>query len=206
MVFAAWDQFFHGRINSDDCRFIGWLRIAFAFLFVADRLVLSLDLDKLLSPTDGLVPYWLGRQSYEIHDNMWTVFQLAPESDVLLWVVHLIGICQGVLLMLGIAPRFQLIGVYVNLISFQHHNQVIWDGEDMMFKAFCMNLLLMPLHRRTIYDFFGLRGDDKPDDSWPMWPIRLFQIEMSFIYIGASLGKIIGEFALVYRLKLCLFR
>lgn len=201
--FDAWDSFFHKRLGTDGCLFVGWLRMAFAFLFVADRLLLTLDLDKLLSPSRGLVPYWLGQTTVE--PTMYTIFQLAPDNDAFLWAVHFIGIVQGILLFLGVAPRLQLLGVYINLISFQHHNQVIWDGEDMMFRAFCTNFLWMPLHTRTIYDGFGYRarGDgakESTDTSWPMWPIRLFQIEMTFIYIGASLGKLQGtEHRLCFR-------
>lgn len=194
MIDTAWAKFFHGRLGLDGCRLAGWLRIAFALLFVLDRLLLTLDLNTLLHPQDGLVPYWLGRQTGE--PNMYSIFSLAPESATFLWTVHWIGILQGILLLLGIAPRFQLLGVYLNLVSFQHHNQVIWDGEDMMFKAFCMNFLFMPLHYTTIYDRFGrinLSPHDGTEMSWPMWPIRLFQMEIMFIYIGASLGKLDGE-------------
>lgn len=197
----VWDRFFHSRLGSRGCRFVGWLRVAFAVIFVADRLLLTLDIDTLLSPSTGLVPISIGRDSYGLYDNMYTVFQLAPESDVFMWIVHLIGILQGILLILGVAPRFQMIGVFVNLISFRHHNMVIWDGEDQMFKDFCLLLIFMPLHRITIYDWFGLKGDDKPEDSWPMWPIRLFQIQMSFIYLGASFGKLNGTWGLGWRGK-----
>lgn len=196
MIFSAWNKFFHSHLGSDGCLFAGWLRIGLAFLFVVDRLLLTLDIDEYFSPSHGRIPLWLGRDTYKISDNMYTIFQLAPESMELIWAVHWIGILQGVLLLLGIAPRLQIFGVYFNLVCFQHHNQVIWDGEDMMMKAFCTNMLFLPLHRRTIYDGFGLRAgskDGKPNDSWPMWPIRLLQIHVCFIYMGASFGKIRGE-------------
>ena len=194
MVFDAWTKFFHGRLGREGCLFAGWLRISFALLFIADRLLLTLDIDPLLHPSKGLVPYWLGRQTQELEPNMYSIFSLAPESVTFLWMVHWIGILQGILLLLGVAPRFQLLGVYLNLVSFQHHNQVIWDGEDMMFKAFCINFLLMPLNSRTIFDSFGYNDKTAAaDQSWPMWPVRLFQIEIMFIYIGASLGKFDGE-------------
>lgn len=190
MVFQAWNNFFHQRLGSEGCRFAGWLRIAYAFLFVADRLLLTLDLETLLSPTVGLVPLKLGRTQVEA--NRYSIFQLAPESDLLLWTVHIVGIIQGILLLLGVAPRFQMLGVFVNLLSFAHHNQVIWDYEDQMFQDFCFVFLFMPLHRRTIFDNFGLKGDDKPDDSFPMWPIRLFQLEVCFVYLGSVVAKLAG--------------
>lgn len=48
--------------------------------------------------------------------------------------------------------------------------------------------LLFPMHTVTIFDSFGKKI--KNDDSWSMWPIRLFQLEMTIVYMGASLSKI----------------
>ena len=48
--------------------------------------------------------------------------------------------------------------------------------------------LMFPMHTVTVFDSFGKKT--KSDDSWSMWPIRLFQIEMTFVYMGASLSKL----------------
>lgn len=44
------------------------------------------------------------------------------------------------------------------------------------------------MHTVTIFDGFG--KNIKSDDSWSMWPVRLFQLEMSLVYMGAALSKI----------------
>ena len=44
------------------------------------------------------------------------------------------------------------------------------------------------MHTVTIFDNFG--KNIKSDDSWSMWPIRLFQLEMTIVYMGASLSKV----------------
>ena len=44
------------------------------------------------------------------------------------------------------------------------------------------------MHTVTIYDGFGKYM--KTDESWAMWPVRLFQMEMTLVYIGAALSKI----------------
>lgn len=48
--------------------------------------------------------------------------------------------------------------------------------------------LFFPMHTVTIFDKFG--QNIKPDQSWPMWPVRIFQVEMTLVYMGASLSKI----------------
>ena len=48
--------------------------------------------------------------------------------------------------------------------------------------------LFFPMHTVTIFDSFGKKA--KSDESWSMWPIRLFQLEMTIVYMGASLSKL----------------
>lgn len=130
----SWNAFFHSRFGPEGMKLIGWLRIFYALLFLADRLCFAADLDFLLSPTHGVLNYRAAQQNPQLDEHMLTLFALAPDSEQLLWGLHYIGIVQGLLLLLGIFPKFQLIGLYVNLLSFQHHNHMLWDGEDRMFK------------------------------------------------------------------------
>lgn len=48
--------------------------------------------------------------------------------------------------------------------------------------------LFFPMHTVTIFDSFGKKI--KPNETWSMWPIRLFQLEMTLVYMGASLSKV----------------
>lgn len=129
-----WNKFFHSRFGAEGMKLIGWLRIFYAFLIIADRLCFTLDLDFLLSPTHGVLNYHVAQQNPNVEDGMLTLFSLAPDSEALLWGLHYLGIIQATLLLLGIAPKFQLVCLYINMLSFQHQNHMLWDGEDRMFK------------------------------------------------------------------------
>ena len=130
----TWNSFFHSRFGPQGMQLVGWLRIFYGFLIVADRLCLSLDLDFLLSPTHGVLNYHAAQQNPQVMPQMLTLFALAPDSELLLWGLHYLGMVQAVLLMLGIAPKFQLVCLYINMLSFQHQNHMLWDGEDRMYK------------------------------------------------------------------------
>jgi hypothetical protein len=132
---GCWNSFFHGRFGADGMKLVGWLRVCYATLFLVDRLCMTWDLDFLFSPNHGVLNYHIGQQNPSADvPGIWSLFALAPESEEFLWGLHYVGLLQGILLLLGIAPKFQLICIYINLISFQHHNFMLWDGEDRMFK------------------------------------------------------------------------
>ena len=135
-------------------------------------------------------------------------------------VFFYVGIVNAVLLLLGITPKLQLLLLHVNMLSFHYHNNAIWDGEDVMFKIWNFLFLFLPLHHVTVYDHFcHLLSDPRnatigttittaateqhdthqqqqhhvvadDDTTWPMWPFRLWQIEMCCIYMGAGYSKL----------------
>jgi hypothetical protein len=191
----GWNPFFHDRTGLEGCRIAGYMRIGFALLFLIDRIVMQFNLELFFSPDGGLLPYRISGQNYELADyNQLTIFQLYPESMEFIKIVAWIGILEGLIVLLGATryPRLHMFGLYVNIMSFQNHNCMMWDGEDNMFRMWVILFLFLPLDHCTIYDGFGFGSSSKQSSSsWPMWPFRIFQIEMFIIYTGASLGKLV---------------
>ena len=186
----GWNTFFHGRFGRKGLQLAGWMRVAYSILFVLDRIFSSYDYDYLLHPTHGVANFQVARQSPWYNENMRTLFEFFPESESFIWILHYIGLIQGVLLLLGVAPKFQAICLFINMVSFQHHNQFIWDAEDVMFKMWLFLFFLMPLHHVTIFDRFGFKPIHSNDETWSMWPVRLFQLEMTIVYAGAFFSKL----------------
>lgn len=194
------DRFFHQRI-TDPFAFslCGYLRMAHAFLILCDRLLLSVDFHWFF--LSGMIPF--DANSKDLDDYEFTIFRFVPpDAASVYWGVHILGMVQAVLLFLGIYPKFQLLCLHFNMLSFHNHNGRIWDGEDSMFRLWNLFLLLLPIDQITLYDRFRLskrnQGDvdddvdtpSEPPRSWPMWPFRLWQFELCFIYFGASFGKL----------------
>jgi hypothetical protein len=127
-VREAWNVFFFRRTSQEGCQVGGAIRIAVAVLFVADRLLLGRDLDTLLSPSQGVVPHEPGSFA------AWSLLQMDPQNDKLLWGLYWVGLVQGILLVLGILPRLQVLGIFLNLVSFHRHNNLMWDEADVMLR------------------------------------------------------------------------
>lgn len=135
-------KFYFRRTGIDGCRVGGIIRITFAILFLLDRWVLARDLDFLMSPSRGVIPslalYNSTAVTAEEYDyKAWSLFHLnhsVADGDVLLWKLHWLGLAQGGLLLLGFFPRFQLLGIYLNIVSFHRHNDVLFDYEDTMMR------------------------------------------------------------------------
>ncbi|KAL7565232.1 hypothetical protein ACA910_016569 [Epithemia clementina (nom. ined.)] len=197
-LFRAWNQFFHARVDQASYQLGGYMRIAYAVIFLVDKIFWTMDLNEIFSNRFGLVPYSIGQQHSEASDTKLSLFQLAPDSDALLWTIQIVGLVQGFLLLLGIAPRFQLFGIFVHLVSFQHHNYLLSDQQDLTFRIWSFLLLFLPVHTVTIYDFLAKAKPtneklEKDAYTWPIWPYRIWQLHLTVIYLAASLGKLEGE-------------
>jgi hypothetical protein len=70
-------------------------------------------------------------QHVEPYTNI-TMFQLAPDSNWLVWAVNYLCLFQGIILLLGIVPRFQLACLVTYLASWEHQNDHAWDSQDVM--------------------------------------------------------------------------
>ena len=118
---VAMHDFLHARTGEKGIRQAGMMRVAYAILYLYDQAVLGWSLEMFVLPSSGIIPYNIAMQSSESYldtEHTWTLLQLFPESDAFVWLVWLAGLVHGVLLLLGIAPRLQLVGIMVNLMSF----------------------------------------------------------------------------------------
>jgi len=154
---------------------------------------LTLDFDWFFHPEHGIIPHDEVKRGY-------TLLALAPKSNVFLWGVHLLGITHGICLLLGIAPRLQSFGIFINLVSFlnQSSDNLLYSGQDIIMRTLAWMLCFLPLGRLSIYEYLEYCRQDKPgqrkelirqSDSWPMWPFRLLQIQVCFVFVGAGLAK-----------------
>ena len=191
-----WDSFFHDRTGIQGCKVAGYMRVGFALCFLIDRIVMLFFLDFYFSPTNGVMPFRVTRHNWELvgwHQK--SLFMLFPESEAFLWIFSTTGIVQGAILLLGATNhlRLHMFGLWLNILSFRNHNILYWDGEDDLFKIWAFLLLFFPLDHCTMHDGFGFKGlpSSASSSSWPMWPFRIFQIEVVLIYMGASLAKIV---------------
>jgi hypothetical protein len=203
-------------------QWIRYLRIVYGLCILFDRIMLSLDFNMFfLYPTASnhvaapiatlpLIPcqqYLFPVSETLSYPNMVnTDFPYSPLCSIaeylplsyyshIFYFVHIMGIVNAILLIWNVYPKLQLVLLHLNMMSFHFHSYVIWDGEDRMFKVWNFIFLFLPLQlsssKPTPQD--ANKTNAPNNSSYPMWPIRLFQIEMCCIYAGAGYGKLASE-------------
>lgn len=188
-LWRRWDRFFFVRRDLSMC---GVIRIAFSSLLLINLLVLMPDLETWFG-VEGCLP--LGASRQVIDSDTITLFQWLPESDTVLWTCFGVFFLQVLCLLVGFLSRFQAACVFLWLVSFQHRNAIILDGEDTVFRLICFLLIFMPAGGYLSLDscWRARRGRVQENTERPVWPLRLLQIEMSLIYLSTALEKLDGK-------------
>ena len=177
-LWKRYDTFLFARTTTNARRIVTWMRIVYALLYLYDGYVWSHVYQAYFHPTHGLVSYAVGRQSSYFQDysqddssvveSLWNVFQLAPDSETWIWIVFGVAMLHATLLLLGIFPRFQLLGLLVHQKSLHHHNRHLWDAQDVMLRLWTWMLLLMPHNDNsitTISSWFQRRRNSNNNNS-----------------------------------------
>jgi len=188
---ALWSvyDFFHAR--TPHVKLVGYLRIAYAVLFLYSRGLFAYDVAFLMDPQTGVLPY--RSTQYTVDPDDYSLFQYFPDSPTVLYGLVAMGLLNGVLLLLGIAPRLQALGIFFFYYQFGHHNSILSDNQDVMMRMYALMLAMGPLDNITIWDRFGTSMNKNTTTSWPMWPFRCWQILVCLVYLGAGYGKLSSD-------------
>lgn len=175
-----------------DARIVAVIRIGYAGLMLINVLCWWPDLDRWFSDV-GPLPLDVSRRL--IDSRCLTLFQVLPADPLTVRLVYGIFVAQLLSLLVGFRPRFQAACCYVWLVSFQHRNTLIFEGEDTLFRIMGFLLIFMPLGNAWSVDRW-LRNLDA-NARRPMivdgWAVRLLQLEMAMLYFSAAWSKLLGE-------------
>lgn len=180
-------EFFHVPV---DARVVAALRIGYASLMLINVFCWWPDLGRWFSEK-GVVTLAASRRMVD----SWclSVFQILPNTPLTLRIIYWVFVAQLIALLIGWRPRLQAVCCYVWLVSFQHRNSLLFEGEDTLFRIMGFLLICMPLDAawsaqsrsscRT-----GMNLPEKVDG----WSIRLLQLEMTMLYFSAAWSKLLG--------------
>lgn len=188
-AFDAWNRFFHAPVDPSVC---GLFRIGYASLLLLNMLVLLPELTQWFGE-EGVLP--LGAAQAVIDRNRWTLFQWLPQNDGVVWACYLVFLAQIVGLGLGFFSRFNAVCVFLWLVSFQHRNRLLFDGEDNVFRLMGFFLIFLPLGKAYAIDAARRvkRGLARhPPAPEPAWALRLVQLQMCLIFVSTALEKLRG--------------
>ena len=196
----GWNGFFH---STFDGRVLRILRIFYASLLLVNILTWYPYLELWFGET-GIMPLAVSREV--ISKDAGTVFSYLPTSSSVLYGCYFCFLTQAVLLLFGIFPRFQAVGSFFWLVSFQHRNIMICDGEDVVMRLVGFFVMLMPLHQLGANRSSASTLPTSIPSTTTLvaacelqpgrvrsWALRLLQIQMCIIYLDTAAAKFHGD-------------
>lgn len=186
-VFEGWEAFFHSRV---DARTYGLIRIGYATLLLINY-ASAFPFVEFYWSEHGILPFEISRRI--IDPDTLTLFSLLPKTDAALWTTYGVFLVLIACLLAGVFTRVVAVLVFVLLVSFQHRNNMINDGEDIVFRMFGFILIWMPSNLAYSVDAWWRRRRGKPEATdAPAWPLRLMQIQVALILWSSVWEKIDG--------------
>ncbi len=179
------DRFF---FESCDPRIASLFRISYAVLIIVYVLTLIPDAARWFSDAGVLSISSARDVTGTSHESLFFYLTTPTSIRICLGVFLL----QGVLLLFGCWSRLQSACIFFWLVSFQHRNLMITDGEDVVFRWFAFLMIFLPLdHRWSLAR--QLSGQRSNETSADTWALRLVQIQVAVIYFSSAWCKLLGE-------------
>jgi hypothetical protein len=182
----AWNALFFAE---RDPRLASVIRIGYGVLLLINLAVWAPDLQLWFSDA-GLLPLDAARAI--VDEDAPTVLGWFHGEG---WLQLCFGalVANAVLLTLGWHTRIQAIAVLIWLTSFHDRNIAIVDGEDTLFRLFAFYLALSPAGWAFSLDARRRKRRGDPAEPPPIpWALRLFQIQISVVYLSSAIEKSLG--------------
>ena len=179
------DRFF---MTPGDLRILLILRPAFAILLFINVLVLWQDRHMFYGPESTV--------SFELYQSMtangfWSMFQVFPYSSTTVDIYFTLMLASIVWLGSGYWCRPAALVTFVLLTGLQNGNSMIFDGEDTMFRLFTFFMIFVP--GADVLKKTRESAEANPNSAWPVWPLRMFQLQMCLMFFCCALQKLRGE-------------
>ncbi|PHS12105.1 MAG: hypothetical protein COA78_08675 [Blastopirellula sp.] len=176
---SHWDHFW---MNPCDLRMLAVVRRLYALLLVINLVFLWLDRLLFFNHESTLGASFLSPQLDMSSVRMW-----ASDTPTMTSLSLGILMVSSVCLLIELWPRLAAATVFVLLANLQYSNQLILDGEDIVFRLFAFFLIFVPPRSDL-----ELHQNEKSKHLFPIWPLRLFQLQMCLIFLCSAFQKTTG--------------
>jgi hypothetical protein len=186
-LLRAWDNYFFKPQDTSVC---GIVRIAFGLVLIPYVFILGMDLS-IFHSQGGLLPFEISLVLID-PDVISPLGWIAP-NDGMLYLCFGVLSLQVLLLIFGISSRFQALGVFFWLVSFQHRNNLLIDGGDTLARLTAFYLVCMPCGEKFSVDSWLRSHRNLKPRLLPVWGLKLLQVQMVLLYLSTALLKLSGE-------------
>ena len=185
-VRGAVDRFL---FDSCDPRVAPLIRIAYACLLIIYTLVWMQDAQLWFTDAGVITSETVQRMS---DGARWSLLFFLPSTANVVHACLGLLLLHAALLLLGCWSRVQVACIFVWLVSFQHRNPLICDGEDTVFRWFAFLMIFMPLDCAWSLVQRWRSSPFRQATSADAWALRLMQIEVTLIYASTAWNKLQG--------------
>lgn len=164
---------------------LGAVRIAFGLLAIAWTLSLLPDLNDLFG-TSGVMP------TYRADAYEWGVFRVWP-GDQAIWIGWAVLLVASIALTVGWHSNLAALLVWALVFSFELRNPYVFNSGDTLVRIEALFLVLSPCGSALSLDQRRRTGAFWSAQERPRWALRLFQIQLSLIYIATFQVRMTGD-------------
>ena len=172
------DRFF---MAPGDLRMMNVVRIACGCLILLRFLQMWPQRHAWFGPA-GVISHELFEAILE--KEYWTIFDFIPRTDTGVTVCFLIIICAAVSLALQILCRWSALLLLIMMTGLQASNSMLFAGSDTVMRMFTFFLFLLPAPDKIRH------STDASKNRFPVWPMRLFQLQVCLVLFSAGISKL----------------
>ena len=180
----AWNRFFFGLVSAKP---LGLIRILYGLVALSNLAFCSVDLE-----------YWYTDSGLLRGDEAWVMagtFQPSPlhflQDVTSVRVAFALTATVAALLTIGWRTRLMGILYYIGMLSIHNRNLVSSSGADVLLLTFGFNLMLSPCGAAYSVDAW-LESRRRGTPASPLivpWALRLIQLQVAIVYMGAAILK-----------------
>jgi len=178
---AAWTRFW---FEPQETSTLVLVRIALGLLVLAWTLSLSGDLFDFFG-ADGIQP------SQPHAPGVWGILGLAP-GHVAVALLFAALLLAAVCLTVGFRARLAAVVVFVGLLSFDRRSPFVFNAGDALLRILAFYVMLAPAGCALSVDRRWAGGRLSEFPARAPWALRLIQLQLSFLYLGAVGAKVRG--------------
>ena len=181
LVISAWNRFWFEPAPTST---LALLRIALGLVVIAWTLSLAGDLFPFFG-RHGVQP------SPPRPPGSWGMLALS-DGDLALGALYASLLVSAAALAIGFHTRVAAVFVFVCLLSFERRSPYVFNAGDHLLRILTFYLMLAPAGAALSIDRWRARQRLWVFPARPPWALRLMQLQLSFVYVGAVWAKVRG--------------
>jgi hypothetical protein len=184
----AWNRFFFGLVSAKP---LGLIRILYGLIALSNLAFCAVDLE-----------YWYTDSGLLRGDEAWVIAgptQLSPlhffQDATSVRIAFALTATFAALMTIGLRTKLMSILYYVGMLFIHNRNLVSSSGADVLLLVTGFNLMLSPCGAAYSVDAW-LESRKRGTPATPMivpWALRLIQIQVAVVYMGAAILKAGGN-------------